>query len=338
MEPTDLIYKFLNKNTTVDEDNALLSWVELSAENAEIFAEAKSRWAASEFQNSKWKINYKQEFDLTWNKITHEETVTNKSFVVLRTAMKYAAVIIVTFTISYFLFNYSSSNKPGNKEITFSQVFTFKGQKTHLVLMDGTKVWLNSDSKLKYGNDYNQAERTIYLDGEAFFEVAKNPLKPFLVKTSNITVKALGTSFNVKAFSNETAFETSLLTGVVSIENLYLKDTKDSSLLLKPNQRYTFSQNPNSTVVIGEDIDVKVSKAWTDNVLVFQSESLAEIALKMERWFDVKVHIQDKSISKNIYTGTFKNKESIYQVLTVLKKTTPMGFSIKQNDIYIFKK
>lgn len=338
MEQRELIYKFLNKATSVEEDNALLSWVELSPENARIFAEAKNLQTAVEFQTNPLNVNLKEEFDLTWNKLSNIETGTNSRLVLFRSFMRYAAIVIVTFSIAYFLFNDAPAKSLSATAITYNQVFTTKGQKTQLVLIDGTKVWLNSDSRLKYGNDYNRYERIIYLDGEAYFEVAKNREKPFLVKTSKITVKALGTSFDVKAYSSEDVFETSLMTGSVSIENDYLKDTKENKLLLIPNQRYIFSKKTNPSVAIIDNKDLKAYKAWVDNVLVFQSESLAEIALKLERWFDVKVHVLDKSIIKNIYSGTFKNKESIRQVLGVLKQTTPMQFSIKQNDIYIFKK
>lgn len=335
---TELIHKFLNGYTSDEEVQALLNWVEASPENARIFAEVKNKWAARDFQNHAFKLNLQQEFELTWNQLPQTANESKSLLRLMRPLMKYAAIIIVTFFSSYLVFEYALSKKSGPPNITYHELFSGKGQKSQLVLLDGTKVWLNSDSRLKYGNDYNQAERIVYLEGEAFFEVAKDAVKPFLVKTSNITVKALGTSFNVKAFHGDDTFETSLLSGSVSIQNEYLQGTKEGNLVLTPNQQYRFSTRPVPSVIIVEDKDLSQSKAWTDNVLVFRSESLGDISMKLERWFDVKVHIMDQSITKNVYSGTFKNKETLKQVLTVLKQTTPIDFSIKENNIYIFKK
>jgi ferric-dicitrate binding protein FerR (iron transport regulator) len=338
LEQTELINKFLDGQATEPDKISLLRWVEAAPENARIFAEAKNLRAAGNFKDPTFRIDLKKEFDLTWSKLPHQAEESNNLLVSLRPLLRYTAAVVITGIMSYFLFGYAFRKNHVIAPITYHQVFTSKGQKTQLVLLDGTRVWLNSDSKLKYGNDYNLNERILYLEGEAFFEVAENPAKPFLVKTADITVKALGTSFNVKAFSNDDVFETSLLTGSVSIENTLLPNNTHSPVVLKPNQRYTFSERPTPTAAILEDKELIASRAWTGNVLVFQSESLAEIALKLERWFDVKVHVLDPSIINNIYSGTFKNKESIIQVLTVLKKTTPIGFSIRQRDIYIFKK
>ncbi len=333
----ELIFKFLNKETSPEENNLLLEWVEASPANAKIFAETKTLWTASQLYDKNEKIDLNQEFELLSQTISLHEPEHGRYRVFFRKAVQYAAVILVTFSFSYLLLKRSVEINTGKNTLAYNEVLTAKGQKTQIALIDGTKVWMNAESKLKYGSDYNHSDRIVYLEGEAFFEVAKNKEKPFIVKSQNISVKALGTSFNIKSYPKESSFETSLMTGSVSIENLNMKDSEARSSLLVPNQRYIFSQNTTPVIDFVESKSLQAYAAWKDNVLVIQSESLDDIARKLERWFDVKVHVLDKSASKNIYSGAFKNKESIRQVLEVMKQTTAIQFTINQNDVYIYK-
>ncbi|GAJ01847.1 unnamed protein product, partial [marine sediment metagenome] len=242
-----------------------------------------------------------------------------------------------------------------------------KGQKSQIILTDGTKVWLNSETILKYPSEFNDMKREVFLEGEAFFEVQKKDIKiPFIVKTSEIDIKVLGTSFNVMAYSDEETIETTLVEGSVCIIRKNLKSAHAQEIFLKPNQKVTLlkkgsqvilseietekptlikstktiqpiSPTEKEQIFISPKVDIELHTAWKNDRLIFQSETFENICYKLERWYDVKIHVQNEGLKKYRYTGKFIHKETINQVLEILNLTTPINYTFKQNDLYIDK-
>ncbi len=208
-------------------------------------------------------------------------------------------------------------------------------------------------------------QREVILEGEAFFEVAKKDNKvPFFVKTSSIDIEVLGTSFNVMAYPDEETVETTVVEGSVNVVQKGTASSLGQNVILKPNQKVTLIKKgshivlsemeidkpltvkqkiqPESTnttskeqLLISSKVDIDLHTAWKEDRLMFESETFEKIALKLERWYDVKIHIQNEVLKNYRYTGNFAHKETIDQVLEVLSLTTPIKYTFIQNDVYI---
>lgn len=216
------------------------------------------------------------------------------------------------------------------KELSIKQEFVAAyGIRSTLILPDGSKVWLNSGSKLKYDEDFNQDHRTVYLTGEAFFNVTSNKVKPFDVVTERFTVRAVGTEFNVFAY-DDNEFETSLEKGSVQLFQSG-KAGKEPLLEMKAGQRAIYDQGKMSM----SDDDVTRFSAWREGKLIFKNTSMQEAIPKLERWFNVDIGLKDTELQKYRFTAIFRN-ETIQQAMEMLSFTSPIQYKIvpgeKQQD------
>jgi len=242
-------------------------------------------------------------------------------------------------------------------EQAISSVVTKNGSRTKIVLPDGSQVWLNAGSNLDYNNStFNKELREVSLNGEAYFDVTKNPEKPFIIHTKKMDIKVLGTVFNVRSYSDEKIAEAALIKGSIEVT---LKDRKDQKIILKPNEKISISNEepkaekkpekitsakanpvripqfevndlkPNPTYnIIGEI-------AWTQNKLFFEDETLEDIGLRMERWFGKKVTIANESLKNVHYTGNYEN-ETLEEVLLSLKLSKTFNFRIGNDNVVIY--
>jgi ferric-dicitrate binding protein FerR (iron transport regulator) len=225
-----------------------------------------------------------------------------------------------------------------------------KGQKSQLVLSDGSKIWVNAGSKLKFPNRFEGNRREVWLDGEAFFEIKRNEKKPFYVYTSDIKIKVLGTVFNVKAYTTDDYIETTLVSGSVSLEK---KNSVpgEKAILLEPNHKAIYLKSESSLVrsevkkyvpeplkakkiMISEPVSTEQVTSWKDGKLVFEDETLENVAKKLEMRYDVEIKILDETIKNYRYTGILKNI-SIEQAIRALQLTASFKYHIKDNMIII---
>lgn len=206
------------------------------------------------------------------------------------------------------------------------------GQKSVLFLSDGTKVWLNAASKLSYQKDFGSGDsRDVHLEGEAFFDVAHNEEKPFIVHTSSIKIKVLGTSFNVKSYTEEKTIETTLIKGKVKIEKLATSTQAQEEVVLKPNQRAVF--NKESKVIEVRKVQSENSGSWKDERLVFNAEPVDNVILQLERWYDVKIHVEGRGRLDCRLSARIEN-ESLEEVLKLLE--TSHGITYRINGRVVF--
>jgi ferric-dicitrate binding protein FerR (iron transport regulator) len=228
--------------------------------------------------------------------------------------------------------------------VTQNQVWTKKGSRSKLTLPDGTEVWLNASSKVTYGNDFNSDTRKVTLEGEAFFEVTKRNGIPFIIHTDMIDIKVLGTALNVRAYADEKITETALIRGTVEI---VLQRNPEKKIILRPDEKLVV-RNDTATLTRPEPIlmltqvhyldkaqhNPPAEALWMKNKLVFDDETLQQIALKLERWYDVKVIIQDKQLEDVQYSGIFEN-EDISEVLYALQLTGNFHYTIRKKVVTI---
>lgn len=207
-----------------------------------------------------------------------------------------------------------------------------KGIKSTIVLSDGSKIWLNADSKVQYPALFTGNSREIYLNGEAFFDIARNPAKPFIIHLSNGTVRVLGTSFNVKAYDNQPVVETSVATGKVAFIPRLKNNRPADTVFLTPNNKVVYrlheEQITTATTVSADD------KAWTEGKMIFRSLSFEEIAIELERNFGKRIVFDNDDVKKYRLTGSFQNN-TLVEILDYLSKTKTFSYSVSDEAIVI---
>lgn len=248
--------------------------------------------------------------------------------------MKYAAAVVLGIGVSLstlYLTNQENLSTVGNYKLV-----TSKGEKSYLQLPDGTRVWLNSCTTLEYAENYGHSNRSIYLDGEAYFEVSKNSEKPFVVKLKKQEITVLGTIFNVQAYGHESYSEVTLLTGRILLEAFNERGESMSRMYLKPDQK-ALSDNSTGSVSL-QEVNASLSNAWINGEYKFKDEPLASIVKRLENYYNVNIHLDDKRLEKIRYTGTFSLDQDILDVFRIIDYEKQFTFKRVKKDIFITSK
>nr|WP_255723990.1 FecR family protein [Terrimonas ginsenosidimutans] len=195
----------------------------------------------------------------------------------------------------------------------YNTISTPKGRFFQIVLPDQTKVWLNAASSLRYPTAFAANERRVEIDGEAYFEVAKNPAAPFIVKVNDeTTVRVLGTHFNINAYTNEEEIRTTLLEGSVQVSG------KSNLATIKPGQQAKISRNSDNTVRIAESVNIDKVMAWKNGSFNFEDATLEEVMHQLERWYDIDV-VYEQGVPKIEFVGKMGRDLSLKSVLRGLE-------------------
>jgi transmembrane sensor len=266
---------------------------------------------------------------------------------------KYYRILLggVAAAVLLFWFFFRANENIGVKPIN-NTVSTNAGNKASINLPDGSKVWLNRDSKITYVGDFGNKTREVYLSGEAFFDVAKDRTKPFIIHTRTINLKVLGTAFNVRSYDNEKETETALVHGSIEVT---LRNRPDQKIFLKPGEKLLVKNIPADTSLkykkqkrdeetpiavltnmhyYGSDSS-SVETSWTKNELVFNDEPLDKIALNLERWFNVRITITNESLKKEKFTATVEEDDKLEDFLEALRLAEGFHYSIKDKEVVI---
>ena len=269
----------------------------------------------------------------------------------------FSSFLVIGLAGFVFLQNKGASERIIQPELLVkNEIKTTYGSKTNLVLPDGTKVWLNAGSKMTYDKEYGVNLREINLTGEAYFDVIKDPKKPFIIHTGKINIKVLGTAFNVRCYPDEKNTETSLVRGSLEVT---MKEGMEK-IILKPNEKLIVKNTENQLgktnhsqpgkkinkstgnifeisrlSVLPRDSSI-VETSWVNNKLVFRSETFEQVALKMEKWYAVSILFKDEKVKEKKFTGIFE-KETIEQALNALQLITLFNYRIIRDTVFIKK-
>jgi len=346
----ELIVKYLDNELSGMEEPDLLDWIKADPENLNYFLEMKDIWNSAEMLDSE---NKGGEAFLRFRKRYPASRPSGK---LLRISLQIAATLLLAFLLSITWYWLSVRKNPvPQSENGYAQIYIPKGQKGQLTLSDGTRIWLNSNSILRYPEGFGNDTRRIILDGEAYLEVARDPAHPFFVETSSVTLKVLGTTFNVKCYSKENTVETTLIEGLLEILPGNANIRKLKKVTLKPNEKAIFVKQDNRISVAELDLPRQKSNrlshqikkspipitqiesiiSWKDNHLIFRDESFEDMAKKMESWYGVEIRIEDEKLKKYRFTGKFIYNETIDQVMEVISRTTPLQYSLHKNTLII---
>lgn len=231
------------------------------------------------------------------------------------------------------------------------EVVTNTGSRKRLTLPDGTLVWLNAGSRIHYDKSFTTGIREVGLTGEAFFDVAPNAERPFVIHTQSVDIRVLGTSFNIKSYPSDKTTEATLIKGSIEVS---IRNRPSDKIILKPNEKLIVSNEdslpvkklphrkeprPESLVVISkptyeEHSGAMIETGWVDNKLIFQDEEFSELARRMERWYGVSIRFDSPKTEELHFTGIFE-KESIQQALDALKLTARFDYTIEGSAITI---
>jgi transmembrane sensor len=358
----EIIANVLAGESSAEEELFLIDWLGESTENQQYFTESEQIWNSLNIELHKDKFDSRaafNKFSLSIRKPgKRNEPVNYRN--IIRNSVKWAAIGLILLTagsvFSYYMIRYENSLNASIVEINSPA-----GSRSNVILSDGSSVWLNAGSKIKYSRNFGSNDRNIYLEGEGFFNVEKDNKIPFTVITSQIEIVALGTSFNVKSYPEEGYIQTTLVSGSLQVTRSQYKQ-EESGVLLEPNQQITYYKGSDKLllthetdtgkenkmqprqerssvpapprIVMSRGVDPEIFTAWKDNRLIFDNEPFESIAIKLERRFGARIIIEDEEIKNKKFKGRFE-EITIEQALTALKFASPFEFYIKEDTIFI---
>lgn len=302
MDIYTVLYRYIQGNATEDEKRVIVLWLQ---EDEKHVLEYRSIRKIVDYDN--------------WN--TKEQSILhNKKRFSIQTISKEILKIVAVLAFGI-LTTYSLMNRK-SLPTEMQTIYVPAGQRSKLSLSDGTIVWLNSGTTIKFPTNFSKNQREVIIDGEAFFSVAKNKDKPFIVNTERNYIKVLGTEFNVKAYEGKEIFEIALLEGSIEV----IHNDNNMSYLLKENETFI---SKNDKVTKGTIIDYNYFK-WRDGLICFEKESITSLFEKLELYYDINIENKNESILKGSYTGKFRVRDGIEHVLKVLQ--LKHQFSFKKDE------
>lgn len=299
-----LLYKYFKGTATIDEEKQILDWVDESPANRNAFQKERMLYDIALFTDEK--------------KLKKEQK-TLRILPVLRWSARIAAVVVVALSCGFLFRDYQY-----NKAAQMQTVAVPAGQRAQITLADGTHVWLNAKSTLTYASNFGRTERNITLEGEAYFEVAKNKDIPFYVNTEKNKVRVVGTSFNVCAYKDSKEFETTLVEGIVDI--YAANDASKPIVRLEKNEFFG-------------DYDGKLKKTvlpsyeylrWKEGLYCFDDSELSHILNRLELYYNVKITVKNKKLLSHRYTAKFKEQDGVEHILKVIQKDQNFKYYINE--------
>jgi len=328
--PWGAIGAYLNNRSDKESEAIIKAWLKESPENIQLFKEIVDTKFVAQQKPSAYQPNTEQLWNELMGRIQPEE---KKAKTIVLRYLKYTAVavaVILAFVVGHQWTPSSKFAVEGGVSLSYSTLFTGPGQRSHIILPDSTKVWLNSGSELKYASDFNSKNRDVFITGECYFEVTKNAHRPFVVHASDLQVKVYGTHFNVKENVQHAQSEVTLVEGEVEVLN---PDNK-SLTYLKPGEQLTLKDHK---------YQVKTAKnpealiAWTEGVLIFEDKPFGEVVEYLESWYGVSIHLEQALHSNHRYTFKVKT-ESFREVMNLISVITPIQYKIEGDQVFITQK
>jgi len=369
----ELLIKYLVGSATEEERDIARIWINENSQHKKHFDELKEYYLLTKVIQrpsgfnkvagwSRVKASYYKNQFLSQQQ---EKNRTDKTLVA-RFAIPAAAALLVAFLLGFLINNYLTDKAFQNSNLTYNEITVPLGAKSQVTLSDGTKVWLNAGSKLRYPVNFLKSTREVYLDGEAFFDVTKTTKRLFVVKTSKLNIKVYGTQFNVKSYADENLIQTTLVKGSVAIESI--DGSEKGTIFLKPNQSATYyktlpNKNPTNDlaqkkvpdiqnpkykqaqgikrsepikkIVVVPEVDPLPITSWKDTRWIIVGEELGQLTVKLERRYNVKISFENESLKKYKFSGKLA-EETFEQVLKIIQISAPIKFSIKGNNVVFY--
>lgn len=336
----ELIIRYLQDEIGEDELRVLDAWIHESDTNRSHFFELKRLFDSRKEEAFSRHFSVERSWERMAGKLGDTLDIPKKSPVIGRrfwlSCLKYAAIIVIAMGVGIVM-NGLLGGRFNAGDTEYNEIVVDKGGRANtLLLSDGSKIILNASTHFKYPTSFNGDQRVVHLEGEAYFEVARNEAKPFVVKLKNQQITVLGTTFNIQAFNDDRFSVTTLLSGSILLESFDAQGRKMSSMKMKPNQQAR-SDNQTGSIFLSET-DASISNAWVDGKYRFKDETLVSIIKRLENYYGVNIRLAHDSLRSIRYTGTFSLDQDIQEVLDIINSEEQFSFSKEGKDILISAK
>lgn len=351
------IISVLSAKASQEELTEIRQWLSESEGNRRLYDEIAAVWTAS--GSVRRHADYQP--DVAWTMLSKRMKMLNnhtKQSIPLRKIMMVAAMMVVVFLAGMFVHHHSDQIPKDQPLPTYTEYSSPYGSKSKVKLPDGTLIWLNAGSIIRYSSDFNLANREVYLEGECYFDVTHQEKMPFWVQTSTVTIKVLGTAFNVKAYPEESFVETTVERGVVQLIDP-LSSAQETTILraqqkavamkaVQPEQktREIVIQDsklmeikpkeyiPIANMEVTGNVKTEAYTSWKDTRWVIEREKLSSFAVKLERRYNVHFVFEDEKLKDEVFSAKLED-ETLDQVLEAIKLTSPILYRVKQNTVYL---
>ena len=304
----NVLHRFFAGTASFEEEEAVCDWVDASNKNREEL------------------IRERKYFDVLLLHKTKNSSMVQSGHrfslpFVIREALKIAAAISVLLVSVLYISNNVGKPAP---VLEMNKIVVPPGQRANLTLSDGTNVWLNARTKIVYPAVFDKSVRQVAVDGEAYFDVAKDKKRPFIVETGKCNMEVLGTKFNVEGYSDKDDFEVTLMEGSVRVASrIGLGDT----LMLKPDSKACLQKDGRLKVIPVDDYN---PYRWKEGLICFRNESFLSIMNDLEKYFGVSIVVENKNVLKYYFTGKFRQADGIDYALRVLQRD--IRFKYERDD------
>jgi ferric-dicitrate binding protein FerR (iron transport regulator) len=316
----EIIIRYLDGSASFEEKVKLLQWLKHSDENRDDFITTRDLWfSCSVIEESELEVDIA--LDRLKSRIMSQQEQIKPSIRRFHWT-QIAATLLLLLGLSYW-FTVSDSDI-----VVQNQLITADGSKGRFTLPDGSVVWLNSGTKLTYLDQFVGDKRLVSLEGGAYFEVAKDEEKPFVVQMDKIDVEVLGTNFNISNYANKDIFETTLLSGSVKI----MGEAINKEVTLLPNQLFEYHRLSHKSSV--NPVKAILYADWIKDRLVFDNQSLSDVFVSMEGWYNVKIECPEAFATQTKVSFTIR-QESLEEILEAMTYITPINYRLTTNNVYI---
>jgi ferric-dicitrate binding protein FerR (iron transport regulator) len=326
-EIESILNKYIQGSTTEAENALIAEWLKNSPENKKRFFSEKDIWDAYGYHTNQKQYNVNFELKSLRSKLNIKN---NSYYARLNPIIRVAAVILIAFGLGWATRFIPHNKELQVQEVALKEIMVPKGQVNQLFLADGTRIWINSESRLKVPSVFTSAERIVQLSGEAFFEVAKDKKRPFKVEVKGQTIEVLGTSFNVRAYPNDKEVQTTLSSGRINLS------AGHQQAILNPGEQAIFNRNDQQLII--NKVNPAYYSSWKEGRFEFQNENLQNVFEIVERWYDVEISYNAADFKGMRFSGVIKRNKDITHFLNLLNHSIPIDYHIKLDQIFITPK
>lgn len=322
-----LILKYLEGAATKDEKAELYQWVTQSEENELHFKEIQELWLSAEALLAPQEDTQKalQRFHAKINRQSRSKITIFRKYIYY--ISQTAAILIILFGVYYF---FTQDMLSRNEQ--FSCVEMTSGNKGCITLPDSTIVWLNSDSKLTYPDRFSDRKRVVELYGQAYFQVAREEQRPFIVESNDMDIEVLGTSFTIKNYSQDENIAVALIEGSLKIK---FPKSSISPIILQPSEQVVYSRTTQKAQIFKQS-DSSLFHIWAQNRLLLSNCPLTEVLEKLSAWYNEKIILTDTpDLYDSIYVTLTVREESLIEILQTLKTIAPIDYRSTNDTIFI---
>lgn len=315
MMDKETLYHFFEGIASLSEEEAVRRWLESSPDNRRELLKERKMFDSILLLGGKNSISKERKN----NHIARSSS--------LRTELlKIAGIILLTLGGTHLYRHYTA-----NEDQSMQIISVPAGQRVNITLPDGTNVWLNARTTIQYPLTFNQKKRQVKLDGQAYFDVVKNPERPFVVQTEKFDVEVLGTKFDVEAYSDKGEFETTLMQGSVKLTST---TNQSQTLTLKPDSKALLVDGQLQVVAV----DNYNSYRWKEGLICFNNESFSAIMRDFEKYYGISIEVGNSSVLKYFYTGKFRQADGIDYALRVLQQDIQFTYTRDDENRIIYIK